>query len=208
MSDRDQDQDDLSKRLEKADRKIRIEKLKREVEAVTGEPLIEFGDGTGDDATKEQFWEQVLDWEKAPSTTLFVALVDAGVQMPDPDEMSDEAVTATLQAIVRKFAEWRVYLENTDHLSDRELYVHLLDEVLHDQSKFGTSPTANFHLDLIDIGSEEDAEIWLKYYADEEARQDWARDFPEATIPPREDLPYNRDRFLPHPSYGPLPEAE
>ena len=48
-------------------------------------------------------------------------------------------------------------------------------------------------------------QIYLKHYADEEAREHWARRFPEDPIPPHEPLPYDRDRFLPQ---RPLPSSE
>ena len=57
----------------------------------------------------------------------------------------------------------------------------------------------NCHLDLVGSGSEEDIALWLKYYADEETRVQWARDFPDMVVPPHENPPYDRDRQLPKP---------
>jgi hypothetical protein len=37
----------------------------------------------------------------------------------------------------------------------------------------------------------------LKYYADEDARRDWLKDFPDYDIPVHENPPYDRDRDLP-----------
>ena len=55
------------------------------------------------------------------------------------------------------------------------------------------------HLDVLGGGSEEDLHLNLKYYADEEERRDWAKDWPEEPMPAHEDLPYDRDRHLPQP---------
>lgn len=51
-------------------------------------------------------------------------------------------------------------------------------------------------------GSERDIPAWPKYYADEETRQCWAKDFPNDVVPPHEDPPYDRDRHLPQQSSG------
>jgi hypothetical protein len=37
----------------------------------------------------------------------------------------------------------------------------------------------------------------LKYYADEDARRDWLKDFPDYDMPVHENPPYDRDRDLP-----------
>ena len=43
----------------------------------------------------------------------------------------------------------------------------------------------NCTYDLVSSGSEEDTHAWLKFYADEEDRQQWAKDFPEDVRPRR-----------------------
>ncbi|MBN1942904.1 MAG: hypothetical protein JW849_06375 [Phycisphaerae bacterium] len=43
--------------------------------------------------------------------------------------------------------------------------------------------------------------LHIKYYANEQERQQWAKDFPLDEMPDRETPPYDRDRLLPkHPS--------
>ncbi|MEI7869901.1 MAG: hypothetical protein WCI11_18595 [Candidatus Methylumidiphilus sp.] len=54
-----------------------------------------------------------------------------------------------------------------------------------------------WHVDLVGSGSEEDIERYLRYYADEKTRQDWAKDFPDDVVPEHETPPYDRDRHLP-----------
>ena len=53
------------------------------------------------------------------------------------------------------------------------------------------------HIDLVGSGSEEDIANYLRYYADESTRRDWAREFPDLVLPPHEQPPYDRDRRLP-----------
>jgi hypothetical protein len=48
----------------------------------------------------------------------------------------------------------------------------------------------------------------MKYYADEQWRRRWQEDFPDFTMPDHEDPPYDRDRLLPQPDYGPRGEPD
>jgi hypothetical protein len=59
-----------------------------------------------------------------------------------------------------------------------------------------------YMIDLTGSGSEEDNQTFLKYYADENYRQQWARDWPDDNIPDHEDAPFDRDRFLPQSPVG------
>ena len=59
------------------------------------------------------------------------------------------------------------------------------------------------HYQLLSSGSEEDTYLYLKYFADEEWRKDWLKQFPDHNMPDPEDPPYDRDRLLPQPRYGP-----
>jgi len=56
--------------------------------------------------------------------------------------------------------------------------------------------------------SEEDIQLQMKYYADEEWRQQFQREFPDFVMPEPEDPPYDRDRLLPQPDYGPRGEPD
>src|SRR5206468_3786006 len=99
---------------------------------------------------------------------------------------------------IHALAEQHVYLLSTNHLSDRKLYQKLLDDVLHEtvpdvpDDEFGSCV-----IDLVSSGCAEDIQLYLKYYADEEARQHWVESFPGHVIPPHEDPAYDRDRLLP-----------
>jgi hypothetical protein len=53
------------------------------------------------------------------------------------------------------------------------------------------------NIDLVGSGSPEDVHLYLKHYAEEETRQQWAKDWPEDVIPEHENPPYDRDRHLP-----------
>ena len=66
----------------------------------------------------------------------------------------------------------RVYLDSTNHLSDRELYTYLLHDSLQEWSHtFPPEMGYNCHIDLCGSGSNEDIDIHYKYYADEKDRK-------------------------------------
>lgn len=53
-----------------------------------------------------------------------------------------------------------------------------------------------FH-DFIGSGSEEDNQVWLRFYATDEDRADHVKDWPNDPMPLREKPPFNRDWRLP-----------
>ena len=59
-----------------------------------------------------------------------------------------------------------------------------------------------WHIQLLSSGSDEDNYLYLKYYADDDWRRQWHKDFPSDPIPEHEELPYDRDRLLPKADYG------
>jgi hypothetical protein len=178
-----------------------IQVLKRRVEELGGQ--IETGDV--DDypvEVEEAFLKHVVDYEEAPWTTNFQQLENAGVSLPAPDSLNDEEITAKLWEVIHKLALLHVFIEQTDHLSDRELYTHLWTDSLREETK-AMQLVANgaWHIQILGGCSEEDNQLYLKYYADEHWRKQWHKDFPKDPIPPHEDPPYDRDRLLPKMDY-------
>jgi hypothetical protein len=113
-------------------------------------------------------------------------------------------VHGKLWEVIRGLARRRHYLTSTDHLSDLELYRHLweitLNEPAHElDDRMGECAC---HIDLVSDGSDESIWLWLRYYADESTRLDWASDFPGDHVPTPAPPPYDRDRHLPQPEYA------
>ena len=190
-------------KTEDADQEKRIEDLKRHVEELSGGQMET---GALDDCSaemEESFWKHVADYEEAPWTTHFQQLENAGVSLPTPDSLKDEELTAKLWEVIQKLALLHVFIDQTDHLSDRELYTHLWTDSLREETK-SMPLAANFmcHIQLLSSGSEKDNLLYLKYYADEDWRRQWHKDWPNDPIPAHEDPPYDRDRVLPKPDYG------
>lgn len=185
------------------DQDKRIEDLKRRAEELC-DGQMELGDLDDCPAeTEEAFWKHVVEYEEAPWTTHFQQLESAGVSLPPPDSLDDQQLTAKLWEVIQKLALLRVFIEQTDHLSDRELYSHLWSDSLREETKMlPPSPDSAYHIQLLSSGSEEDNQLYLKYYADDDWRQHWHEDFPNDPIPEHQDPPYDRDRLLPKPDYG------
>ena len=179
-------------------RQRRIKELLERLEQLAGEPFpMNFSEDCPDE-TKEKFLESVLAYEEVTPVVPFDELVKRGLQIPAPEGLSESQLSVKLAELVREMALLGIYLSSTDHVSDRELYRLLWTELLREPTTLmPDNPEFACHLDVIGGCSEDDIQIYLKHYADEDMRERWAPHFPEDSIPPHEPLPYDRDRFLP-----------
>ena len=57
-------------------------------------------------------------------------LSGCGGSAPDPDAINDADIGAKLWEVIAGLSRLRVYLDQTDHLNDRELYATLWRDVL------------------------------------------------------------------------------
>ncbi len=132
-----------------------------------------------------------------PGEVPLKVLRDGGMVIPDNDSLLDDAaLAATLRAMIDELWRRGMVIEQTDHLSDRALYRWLVLDALLEEAILSDDGLGAWHLSPIGSGSEEDIEISLRYYFDDEEREDWERQF-GGPLPPKEPLPYDRDRFLP-----------
>ena len=133
--------------------------------------------------------------ERFPQNQLRLPPVD----MPDVSDCGDEEVSRILWDIITELGEHRIYLEQTDHLSDRELYQCLRSAEIRELSTEVISANGAWNFDILGGYGEEDIQLYLKYYADELPVEDWRAECPDMEIPAHEDLPYDRDSRLPTP---------
>ena len=132
-----------------------------------------------------------------PQTTLFALLQQAGIPLPNPDDVSDDDLAPVLWKVINGLWDEGVVLYSTDHLSDRELYSLLwTDLLIEEQPIIPDEVPVTTHLDILGGWSNDDMEVYLRYYADEEARREWAASYGKP-IPDHVDPPYDRDRLLP-----------
>ena len=182
------------------DQEERIAKLRQEVQKLGGN-TISLESMPAD--MEEEFLRHVLEYESAEPISLLRLLENSGLEVPPPDQLDDESLTIKLKDVIERMASLGAYLLHTDHLADRALYEYLyLDGLREEAVLFPENPSYAYMIDLTGSGSEEDNLIYLKYYADEQYRRQWASDWPDDSIPDAEPAPFDRDRFLPQSPIG------
>lgn len=117
----------------------------------------------------------------------------SGVEIPDDDATLDDVqLHAKLREVYDALFDLGMVFDDTDHLSERELYRWLVLDVLRQETILST--TGTWHVSPIGGCSEEDLDVYLRYYADDEDRQRWQGEF-GGVLPAREPLPYQRDWY-------------
>lgn len=190
----------LTHLVEEPDQEKRIAKLREEIEKLGGSTMS-FETMPAD--MEEEFLRHVLEYETAQPISLFTMLENSGVDIPTPAEISDDRLRPKLKETIEAMASLGAYLLHTNHLTDRQLYKYLYTEGLREEAVlFPENPSYAYMIDLTGSGSEEDNQTYLKYYADEEHRKQWAQDWPEDPLPDHEEPPFDRDRHLPESPLG------
>lgn len=185
---------------EEPNQERRIEKLRAQLQEL-GSAISNESDLPAD--MEEEFLKHVLAFETAEELSLMQWLENAGLSVPAPEELTDELLAAKLREAINRMASLGAYLHNTNHVSDRELYSFLFYDGLREPVVlFPEDPSYAYTIDLLGSGSEEDMQLYMKYFADEEDRQQWAKNFPDFEMPPHENPPYDRDKYLPKSPIG------
>lgn len=144
------------------------------------------------------FLKNVAAYEEREPSTLFDLLPQSGISLPSPGELDDEEIGRKLWDVIHGLAQFGTFLHNTDHLSDRDLYIYLWSDALREPAVLmPENPDYAYHIDLVGSGSEEHVHLYMKYYASEKERRQWLKDWPDDPMPDREKPPYDRDRRLP-----------
>jgi hypothetical protein len=118
-----------------------------------------------------------------------------GIDIPALAPNDDAELRAKLRELIDEMSEIGIVVESIDHLSDRELYRYLVDDALLVETVLSSPVAGTWHISPIGGCSNEDIGIYLRYYADDDDRERWHREFGDP-LPPKEEPPYGRDRFL------------
>ena len=134
---------------------------------------------------ENEFLESMLAWERAPILPIG-KWFDPELILPAPDTLSDDQLHDTLWDTIHRLYDQRIVLEFTEHLSDRELYCVLFRDILPSPEKKIDLPKNFLHWHCLDCA--QDPEIWLRYYATREEREDWVVEYgeplPGSELPP------------------------
>jgi hypothetical protein len=177
--------------------RARIEDLKRQILDVTsGEAKFQAVPGLPV-AVEEAVLKRILWYERVSRQPLATRLAEAGITLKHPAGLDDGQIRKNLWAVIHALVALDVIVCNTDHLSDRELYVHLWNQV--SSGAIAVTPdffSRGWYLDATGMG-DEGLDIYLKYYASDEQRRHYRRHYPDRALPERTKPPFNRDHLTP-----------
>ena len=139
-------------------------------------------------AAENEFLASMLAWEQAPVLPIF-RWFEPELRAPRPESLSDARLETILWDVIRKLYQKRIVLDFTDHLSDRELYCLIYRDILPAREKKLEHISHYLHWDC--TGPSGDPDVWLRYYASDEERDEWAECYGEP-LPEREVPPYPR----------------
>jgi hypothetical protein len=137
---------------------------------------------------ENEYLASMLAWERAPVLPIS-RWFSPELRLPHPDALTDEQLRRTLWDTIEALYQQQIALDFTDHLSDRDLYCLIYRDILPSLEKKMERANTYLHWQCIDVS--QDPDIWLRYYATDEERSAWRREFGEE-LPPSEAPPYPR----------------
>lgn len=151
-----------------------------------------------------EFMQALQEWvgviEAAPMTTWREELSVRGMEFVFSGKETESELQEKLLSLVRGLAGMRIFLINTDHLSDQQLYQFLLEEILdHPIAQVPFEDDCGCVVDVVGLEVQEDPVSWLTYYASNRERMEWAKQNPGKQLPIPLPAPYARDKNLPQP---------
>ncbi len=139
-------------------------------------------------STENEFLASMLEWERAPILPISQWFTPELI-LPLPDTLSDDDLHRQMWNTIHALFDKRIVLDFTDHLTDREMYCMIYRDILPAHEKKIDRASNFLHWDCANAGGNPD--VWLRYYASEGDRQNWAAET-DGLLPPREEPPYRR----------------
>ncbi len=135
--------------------------------------------------------------EDAPVTTWKEELSVRGLDFED-FEGDDRQYSEKLWRLIEGLAGMRVYVSNSNHLSDGELYQFLVRQIIDRPiAQVPLHKDLGCDIDIVGLETQEDPINWLQYYASNRERMEWAKQNPGRGLPMTKKAPYDRDNKLP-----------
>jgi len=136
---------------------------------------------------ENEFLAGMLDWEVSPVEPI-ARWYAPELAIPAPGRLDDERLVQELDHVIEKLFEKKMILDFTNHLSDRELYTLIYRDILPSREKNLRHRNGFIHWDC----SCGDDEIWLRFYASDDEREEY-QNFTGEFLPPKEVPPHYRD---------------
>ncbi|MCG8584146.1 MAG: hypothetical protein MI757_05485 [Pirellulales bacterium] len=187
---------------EDVDHLMRNAELRNALEPYLDEAVIRIDSRHLSTPMENEFLASMLAWERAPVVPIY-QWFDPPLELPHPDTLgqpeedvdgTNEKLREVLWDTIEKLYEKCIVLDFTDHLTDRQLYTLIYRDILPTEVKRMDDQRRYLHWDCADVGGSQ--EIWLRYYATLEDREQWLAENDE-DLPESETPPYPRD--LPRP---------
>lgn len=171
-----------------------------EIDKEVGKWVAPAGEGIDlkPDPDTDEFTRQLMEDERAflqpEEWGIYLApIVQKILDPPEgPDGLSDLEVRAYLRGLVDLLARYHLCLTSTNHLSDRDLYRHIMEKVLPEPIGIGPNPIGGL---LYHECCPCDSDEFLAYYCDETERANWAADF-DIALPEKSPLVSDRDAWI------------
>lgn len=181
-------------RVTEVDELLRNAQLRDEIEPFLDESVSLLNIRRLSTSQENDFLASMLAWEKAPVLPI-AEWFEPPLELPRPETLADHELSEVLTDTLQRLADRGVVLEQTEHLSDRQLYCVVCRDILPAAEK-KLDWAAGSHLAWNCVDSEADEELWLTFYASDEERAEFAEQ-EDRPLPERRPLPY--PRRLPRP---------
>ena len=174
---------------EKVDAMLRNAELRSELEPYYDESISSVELGRLPLGEENEYLASMLAWETAPSLPIYQWFTPP-LKPISPWIMTEKELHDSLWHLIQNLYEKQIVLDFTDHLSDLELYLLICQEILPCREKMLTNRRGFLHWDC--AGIDENPEVWLRYYADDQQREIW-EEANDDTAPFHCDPPYPRE---------------
>ncbi|MEL6895222.1 MAG: hypothetical protein AAFP90_03890 [Planctomycetota bacterium] len=136
---------------------------------------------------ENDYLASLLAWERAPAIAI-AKWFSPRLTMPDPSSLTDVQIHRQLWTTIRALHRQQIVLEWTDHLSDRQLYMLIMRDILPSCEKKVDLPENVIRWRCVDS---DDTDTWLTYYATAAERRRW-QELQQEDLPPQMPLPHPR----------------